>query len=106
LRKSSLPKHSFVPVAATLVCCYGKEPSLEAAIASELPQPDKRRHEYFLRDVLNITRPAQQPVGKSRNIPRVLLDNSVKRRIVTPVELFDQVIIVEHFCHGYNIRQP
>ena len=94
-----------ISVAAAFVYCYGKEPSFEAAFTAEFFQAEKRGEEYILNNILDVARPAEQPVGQDGNISGVSFDNPVKSRLVAPAEFFDQEFIIKSFGHDHYIRQ-
>jgi hypothetical protein len=94
------------PVAAALVYCDGKEPTLENALAAESPEAEIGRKEDFLANIFDFSGPAEQPIGQSPDVSRVSFDDSVKSRFVASTELFDQKLIINRLGHGYNIRLP
>jgi hypothetical protein len=97
-------KQLLVPVAAALVYCYGKEPTLETALAAESLEAEIGCEENLLAYILDLPGPAEQAIGQRPDVSRVPLDNSDKDRFVASTELFDQKFVINHLGHSYNIR--
>ncbi len=93
-----------VSIGAALVYCYGKEPRLQAAVATEVLEADERREEDVLRDVVDVSRPAEKPIGQSRNVAGISLDDCGEGGLVPPVEPLNQPFIIGAISHDYHIR--
>lgn len=89
---------------ATFVYCYCKEPCSKAAIASEFSEIQERREENVLRDVVDVSRPAEKPIGQSRNVAEISLDDCGEGGLVPPVEPLNQPCIIGAISHDYHIR--
>jgi hypothetical protein len=97
-------EHTLVSVTAAFVYCYGKEPGSKAAFAAEFLEAEERGEKRILRDVLDVSGPAEQPICQHRDFGGVSLDDSVKGRFIASVELFDQPFVINALGHGYYIR--
>jgi hypothetical protein len=87
-------------MAAALIDRNGKEPRPQAALAAKLPQPEKRRDENFLDDVVHVPRPTEQTIRQGRNLGRMLLHDPAERRILAPAERLHQGLFLGHLRHG------
>ena len=89
---------------SAFIYCYGKEPCLKAAFAPEFFEAEKRCEESVLRDVLDVSRPAEQSISQEGYLGGILLDNGIESRFVASIELSDQHFIINAFGHDYHIR--
>ena len=97
-------QHSLVSAGSAFVYCYGKEPCFKAALTAEFFEAEKRCEEGVLRDVLDVSGPAEQSVSQESYLGGILLDNSLESRFVASIELSDQQFIINAFGHDYIIR--
>ena len=73
-------------------------------MATEFFEAEKRCEEGVLRDVFDVSWPAEQPVSQESYLGGILLDNSLESRFVASIELLDQQFIINAFGHDYIIR--
>jgi hypothetical protein len=71
----------------------------KAAFAAEFFQAEKCSEEDVLRNIFDLAGPTEQSIGQSCNIGRISLDNTVKCRFVTPIELFDETLVINRIGH-------
>ena len=92
-------EYSTISVAAAFIDRYGKEPGFKAAFAAEFFQAEKCSEEDVLRNIFDLAGPTEQSIGQCCNIGRISLDNPVKCRFVTPIELFDETLVINRIGH-------
>jgi hypothetical protein len=92
-------EYSLISVAAALIHRYGKEPGFKAAFAAKSFQAEKCSEEDVLRNIFDLAGPTEQSIGQCCNFRRILLDYPVKSSFVTPIELFDELFIINRIGH-------